>query len=144
MKIRMGFVSNSSSSSFIVDFAKLDVDQANLIRNHISAYREIMKPILAKKQDDRTVWENHMANIGCWGLETEEIDVSDGDAWETRDQYYRNAEWWKGRDFREGLKETEEEYMCTVDNFDFIEFIRLMNLPREAFRDVDSENGRSL
>lgn len=40
MKERIGFVSNSSSSSFIICRAKLSLDQIEKIQNHIDYYNE--------------------------------------------------------------------------------------------------------
>ena len=40
MKIRNGFVSNSSSSSFIIKKTKLSETQIKQIKNHIKAYKE--------------------------------------------------------------------------------------------------------
>jgi hypothetical protein len=41
MKIRNGFVSNSSSSSFVVDVRDLSVDQKQMIVDHIELAKEM-------------------------------------------------------------------------------------------------------
>jgi len=70
MKIRNGFVSNSSSSSFIILLHKITDDQKQMIYNHIEIGQEIDKKQIAKgknpiyeyyedwniKEDDFSIW----------------------------------------------------------------------------------------
>jgi len=43
MKTRLGFVSNSSSSSFVLNKSKLTVDQIYKIRDHFAVAKELAK-----------------------------------------------------------------------------------------------------
>lgn len=51
MKRRMGFVSNSSSASFIVAKKGLSEDILSALRNHIQAAQEMKKTLSKEEQD---------------------------------------------------------------------------------------------
>jgi len=57
MKQRNGFVSNSSSSSFIIERKNLSDDQVKSIRNHIEYYNEHFSQLPGHyEQTDRDSW----------------------------------------------------------------------------------------
>ena len=70
MKIRNGFVSNSSASSFIIPLDKITDEQKQMIYNHISIGQEIDKKLKSEgkeptyeyyedwniKEDDFSIW----------------------------------------------------------------------------------------
>jgi hypothetical protein len=56
MKTRNGFVSNSSSASFVLDKHRLSGYQLERLRNHIQAGRDLKLPTM-EYAEDRDAWE---------------------------------------------------------------------------------------
>lgn len=90
MKIRSGFVSNSSSSSFIIPLYKLSEDQKDKIYNHISIAKKIDDELKSKnlepvyewyeewkvKEDDFCIWcATSMDNFNLVKFLIEELNI---------------------------------------------------------------------
>lgn len=90
MKIRSGFVSNSSSSSFIIPLYKLSEEQKEKIYNHIEVGKQIDDKLLADGkdyryeyyeewkvlEDDFCIWcSTSMDNFDLIGLVIEELKL---------------------------------------------------------------------
>lgn len=90
MKIRSGFVSNSSSSSFIIPLYKLSEDQKDKIYNHISIAKKIDDELKSKnlepvyewyeewkvKEDDFCIWcATSMDNFDLVKFLIEELNI---------------------------------------------------------------------
>ena len=94
MKIRNGFVSNSSSSSFIIPLHKITDEQKQMIYNHISIGEEIDKKLKEQgippvyeyyedwniKEDDFAVWcSTSMDNFDLVNLVVTEMKIPSKD-----------------------------------------------------------------
>ena len=92
MKIRNGFVSNSSSSSFIIFLHKITDEQKQMIYNHIAIGQEIDKKLKEQgkepiyeyyedwniKEDDFSLWcSTSMDNFDLQGFIEREVKCSD-------------------------------------------------------------------
>lgn len=90
MKIRSGFVSNSSSSSFIIPLYKLSEHQKEMIYNHIEVGKKIDDELVKKgkelryewyeewkvSEDDFCIWcSTSMDNFDLIGLIIEELKL---------------------------------------------------------------------
>lgn len=64
MKIRNGFVSNSSSRSFIINKDKLNDFQINLIKDHVNVVKNFMKDIYCEERDKWYIIENEYSIEG--------------------------------------------------------------------------------
>ena len=90
MKIRKGFVSNSSSSSFIIPLHKITDEQKQMIYNHIEIGKKIDEELIKQgkepyyeyyedwniKEDDYSIWcYTFMDNFQLIDLVIDEIKV---------------------------------------------------------------------
>ena len=98
MKIRQGFVSNSSSSSFILKKSGLTDDQIDKIINHVEHYQLL-------------------------------------EGWE-------DCEWLKEMRDEWNVEVDDDFIKCStfMDNFDLIELMHVIGIPKENFVDVDESN----
>jgi len=64
MKIRNGFVSNSSSSSFVVPIDEITQEQRNAILNFVDYYKENIRPTLNK--DESGYWYQSDEDLKKW------------------------------------------------------------------------------
>ena len=63
MKIRNGFVSNSSSASFVIKKEDLDYHQIILIKNH-----EIIAGMMGQASNDKYGQIGKFGFVGAWGI----------------------------------------------------------------------------
>ena len=90
MKIRSGFVSNSSSSSFIIPLYKISEEQKNMIYNHIEIGKKIDEKLQEEGKELRYEWyeewkiyedefsiccSTSMDNFDLIGLLVEELNI---------------------------------------------------------------------
>ena len=77
MKIRTGFVSNSSCSGFLIDKKHVTLHQAELIRNHLEESRkrtlEGTYDQHAHCGDEWDIWENDEGICGSTGMDNFDI-----------------------------------------------------------------------
>ena len=85
MKIRIGFVSNSSSSSFVIKLEDLTGKQVSLIRNHIFLAKDDPWTITETKETisgftsmDNFDMRNYLSEIG---IKDKDIDWGDSYEW---------------------------------------------------------------
>jgi len=121
MKIRSGFVSNSSSSSFIIRKTLLTVQQLESIRNHIAVSNEIDRT--ARLQRPRFSYIAEDYSIRREGLYAPYGENDESDAWE--------------------IEETDFEIhgYTSIDNFKFHIFLEEIGIPRTYITEYYSENG---
>ena len=113
MKIRMGFVSNSSSCSFTISKKGLTEEQISQIKNHIKAAKKLAKQGKVCYTDASTwhlVGKKNSPDVGTF-TEGDAWDV--GDAWDIKDQ---------GDKILVGT---------TITNFDLEEFVKVIGVPEE-------------
>lgn len=77
MKIRRDFVTNSSSSSFVIGKANITAEQADLIRNHMSVGKKMMK-------DDPRVDLGWIEGIDTWSISESDFTIS---GWTSMDNF---------------------------------------------------------
>ena len=81
MKTRQGFVSNSSSSSFIIDKKFLSPDQLDKIRRHTEAAVELNKQEVARRSKDEE-YENSYDRVPLldsdypWDIEETDAEIT--------------------------------------------------------------------
>ena len=69
MKTRLGFVSNSSSSSFVLNKSKLTVDQIYKIRDHFAVAKELAK-------DNKDWVGTYIREEDAWGIKEDEDRIA--------------------------------------------------------------------
>ena len=71
MKLRLGFVSNSSSSGFLIEKKYLSADQIELIRNHFDE---------ARKREKEGTYYQHISCGDVWSIYETDDNIS-GATW---------------------------------------------------------------
>lgn len=74
MKIRHGFVSNSSSSSFIVHKKSLSEFQINAIHNHIEVYNSLNPDYPADKDEEWFIDDKGGAILGSTSMDNFDME----------------------------------------------------------------------
>lgn len=77
MKIRTGFVSNSSSSSFCIDKKNVNEEQIFQIKNYLTEYKK-----LSPKAIEAYQWSEYDSHI--WNIEEDEDTIS---GWTSMDNF---------------------------------------------------------
>ena len=117
MKIRNGFVSNSSSASFVIDLTKTTPEQLKMIKNHIKAafkWAEDHDELIKQTSCDCGVDYSHK-DFGC---------LSDSYKW------------------RVNVNKKSQRITCStyMDNFDLLAFCKAIGITEVSFSKIDGEN----
>lgn len=113
MKIRKGFVSNSSSCSFIIDKKHLSVDQISAIKNHIN------NSLNDSLSDLRQVYDNYLKD------DVEKGKITKEEAKKKAIEYVRYDEWDISED-----NDTLFGY-TTMANFNMKGFMKKVGVPMD-------------
>jgi hypothetical protein len=143
MKVRNGFVSNSSSASFIIKKAGLSEAQIDAIKRH-GEYSKIVD-----KHFTKMAKELHKA-----GFDLEDLDHQLAQLVEKKSKYYLSSYF----DYQDPwvVKETDTEILlgCVCDNFAMYKFLKFIDVPPKLIKDgpeywafdgnhEDDENGET-
>jgi hypothetical protein len=115
MKLRQGFVSNSSSSSFIIDKKHLSTEQIRAIKNHLEVGKIYFKNLSALKTE--------LNDVG--------FDFNDFDKSQKYNLYDFDCSFDKYCSW--DIEETDTEIKgCTIiDNFDMDQFLLLIGVEED-------------
>jgi hypothetical protein len=115
MKLRQGFVSNSSSSSFIIDKKHLSTEQIRAIKNHLEVGKIYFKNLSALKTE--------LNDVG--------FDFNDFDKSQKYNLYDFDCSFDKYCSW--DIEETDTEIKgCTIiDNFDMDQFLLLIGIEED-------------
>jgi hypothetical protein len=109
MKTRQGFVSNSSSSSFVIDRKFLSPFQIEQIKDHIHVATQLLNK---QKYKRRNEWDDEEKPSYDFGI------INDYNAWEILD--YEDETVLRGR--------------ADMDNFDMFEFLKAIGVNEEYIK----------
>jgi hypothetical protein len=126
MKIRQGFVSNSSSSSFLIDKNKITPEQTDIIYNHYKIAQEMVRKGELVRCDKDREFDDSLQDYKSPG--DDDSDYYNGyyvGFIELGDQRGYNA--WTVKDQMVNLE-------CSTDmaNFDLPTFLLMMGISKEA------------
>lgn len=118
MKIRKGHVSNSSSSSFIIDKYKISGYQIDLLLNP----EDLFKDFLKQKYEEICGWDDDITLNEYMMDKLNEFDVDSEDG-------YDGPKSWTVCDGDRYIR-----FSCIMDNFQYDEYAEFIGVPRGAIK----------